>query len=280
MRAAIVEGAGRPLVLADVPDPTPGPGELVLRVRAAGLCGTDLHLAGDPLIVPPGTVLGHEFAGEVAALGAGVEGGRPGERVSALPVIGCTRCAACLAGDTMGCPGVRMLGAGDLPGAFAEYVRVGARETMRLPEALDPLPGRRALAYDFGATATVDASDPLAMRGVPDLLPGGTPRRLRVRRSPRDARPVRGSRPPAGADRGRRGLHGAGPPPPRDRVSEGGRPPLRRILCAPGLRAPRARRRTPSRRRDGDQPRATRRAPRGVRGPACADHGLQGDAQP
>lgn len=228
MRAAIVESASRPLVVADLPDPTPEPGELVLRVRAAGICGTDLHLAGDPLIVPPGTILGHEFAGEIVAVGPAVEGWQAGERVSALPVIGCARCAACLTGDAMGCPGVRMLGAGDLPGAFAEYVRVGARETMRLPDTLDweagalvepfafalhavrtarlepgdgvlvlgggpiglavtawarhlgatdvvvadRLPERRVLAATFGATATLDASDRLAMRGMADLFSG------------------------------------------------------------------------------------------------------------
>jgi len=127
-------------------------------MRAAGLCGTDLHLAGDPPIVPPGTILGHEFAGEVAALGAGVEGWRVGERVSALPVIGCARCAACLAGDTMGCPGMRMLGAGDLPGAFAEYVRVGARETMRLPDGLDWETGALVEPFAFALHAVGSAA--------------------------------------------------------------------------------------------------------------------------
>jgi (R,R)-butanediol dehydrogenase/meso-butanediol dehydrogenase/diacetyl reductase len=142
MRAAIVESARRPLVVAGVPDPQPGAGELVLRVRSAGVCGTDLHLAGEPLVVPPGTILGHEFAGEVAAVGEGVHGWRVGDRVCALPTLGCGRCVACATGDPMGCPGVRLLGAGDLPGAFAEYVRVGAAETFRLPDGL---------GYDDGA---------------------------------------------------------------------------------------------------------------------------------
>jgi (R,R)-butanediol dehydrogenase/meso-butanediol dehydrogenase/diacetyl reductase len=134
MRAAIVQDGGRPLSVVNLADPTPHAGELVLRVRRAGVCGTDLHLAGEPLAVMPGSVLGHEFAGEVAAVGPGVEGWRAGERVAALPVIGCGACAACLSGDTMGCAGLRMIGAGDLPGAFAEYVRVGARECFRLPD--------------------------------------------------------------------------------------------------------------------------------------------------
>jgi (R,R)-butanediol dehydrogenase/meso-butanediol dehydrogenase/diacetyl reductase len=125
------------LALAEVADPTPGADDLVLRVRAAGVCGTDLHLAGDPLGVPPGTVLGHEFAGEVVAVGARVEGWRVGARACALPLLGCGTCAACLTGDAMGCAGLRTIGSGDLPGAFAEYVRVGACETLRLPDGLD-----------------------------------------------------------------------------------------------------------------------------------------------
>ena len=137
MRAAVVADDGRGLRVATLPDPSPGPGELLLRVRRAGVCGTDLHLLGDPPAVPPGTVLGHELAGEVAALGPGVDGWRVGERVCALPFIACGDCAACAAGDEMGCAALRMIGSGDLPGAFAEYVRVGARHTLRLPEGVD-----------------------------------------------------------------------------------------------------------------------------------------------
>jgi (R,R)-butanediol dehydrogenase/meso-butanediol dehydrogenase/diacetyl reductase len=82
-------------------------------------------------------VLGHEFAGEVVAVGAGVEGWRCGERACALPLIGCGGCTACLTGDGMACPRLRTIGQGELPGAFAELVRVGAREALRLPDGLD-----------------------------------------------------------------------------------------------------------------------------------------------
>jgi (R,R)-butanediol dehydrogenase/meso-butanediol dehydrogenase/diacetyl reductase len=125
----------------------------VLRVRSTGVCGTDLHLAGDPLIVPPGTILGHEFAGEVAAVGPDVDGWRVDERACALPAIGCGRCAACVAGDTMGCPAVRLLGAGDLPGAFAEFIRVGARETFPLPDAVGDDAGALVEPLAFGLHA-------------------------------------------------------------------------------------------------------------------------------
>jgi (R,R)-butanediol dehydrogenase/meso-butanediol dehydrogenase/diacetyl reductase len=216
--------------LAELPDPAPAPGELVLRVHAAGVCGTDLHLTADPPGVPPGTVLGHEFAGEVVATGDRVAGWRIGDRACALPSIGCAACVSCLADDPLGCGRLRTLGQGDLPGAFAEFVRVGAADAFRLPDALDwdagalveplavgihamraaalepgervlvlgggpiglaiatwsrhlgatdvvvvdPLPARRALAPAFGATATIDAGDPMAMGGITDLC-GGPP---------------------------------------------------------------------------------------------------------
>lgn len=162
MRAAVVDDGGRGLRIATLPDPQPGPGELLLRVRRAGVCGTDLHLLGDPPAVTPGSVLGHEFAGEVAALGPGVGGWRLGEPVCALPYLACGDCAACAAGDEMGCTGLRMLGAGDLPGAFAEYVRVGARHVLRLPPGVD---------YDAGALVEPLAVGLHALRAA-DLRPG------------------------------------------------------------------------------------------------------------
>jgi (R,R)-butanediol dehydrogenase/meso-butanediol dehydrogenase/diacetyl reductase len=137
MRAAVVADPGRPLALVEVEDPVPGPGELLVRVRSAGICGTDLHLTGDPSGVPAGTVLGHEFAGDVVAIGDGVRGWGAGERVCALPLIGCAGCVACLADDPMGCGGARGVGTGGAPGAYAELVRVGAQETFRLPDTLD-----------------------------------------------------------------------------------------------------------------------------------------------
>jgi (R,R)-butanediol dehydrogenase/meso-butanediol dehydrogenase/diacetyl reductase len=142
MRAAVFEETGRPLVVTDLPDPSPGPGELVLRVRSAGVCGTDLHLSAEPPGVPPGSVMGHEFAGEVVAVGAAVTGWRLGDRACALPCIGCAACPACVADDPLACLRLRGIGLGDLPGAYAEFVRVGAQEALRLPDALD---------YDAGA---------------------------------------------------------------------------------------------------------------------------------
>jgi len=162
VRAAVFDAPGRPLVITERPDPTPGPGELVLRVRSAGVCGTDLHLSSDPPAIPPGTVMGHEFAGDVIAVGADVRGWRPGDRACAMPWIGCGVCPACTADDQLGCARLRTLGQGDLPGAHAELVRVGAHEALRLPNGLD---------HDAGALV-----EPLAVAvhalGAAALRPG------------------------------------------------------------------------------------------------------------
>ncbi len=96
-------------------------------------------MAGNYL--PDGSVLGHELCGEVVAIGAAALGGwREGELVTAVPSIGCGACASCLGGDPVHCPQARYVGL-QCPGAFAEYVTVGALETIRLPETIDALTG-------------------------------------------------------------------------------------------------------------------------------------------
>src|SRR5579859_5606620 len=98
MRAAVFRGAGRPLTVETVPDPAPGPGEAVIKVGRCGICGSDIHMtSGHGADYPASTILGHEYAGEVVALGKGVTGLKPGDRVTAMPATGCGQCAACLA---------------------------------------------------------------------------------------------------------------------------------------------------------------------------------------
>ncbi|MCZ4581683.1 alcohol dehydrogenase catalytic domain-containing protein [Gordonia amicalis] len=141
MRAAVTTADGFEVV--EVVDPTPGPGELVLRVAANGICGSDLSTAP---FLPPGTILGHEFAGEVVAVGppdpadGAHHGFRLGDHVASMPVRGCRRCRACLVGDIARCPSVRTLGLGVLPGALAEFVVVGAAESVRV-DGIDPVDG-------------------------------------------------------------------------------------------------------------------------------------------
>jgi (R,R)-butanediol dehydrogenase / meso-butanediol dehydrogenase / diacetyl reductase len=137
MRAAVLKEPGR-LAVEDVPRPEPEPGEVLLRVRDCGICGSDLHAATHPVAsLPPGTIMGHEFSGEIAALGAGVDGWRVGEPAVSLPYMACGTCAACRAGDALRCPTLRGIGLGMLPGAYAEYVRVHPASLLRIPDGVD-----------------------------------------------------------------------------------------------------------------------------------------------
>ncbi len=132
MKAAIYPGAGQPMVVGQLPDPVPGPDEVLIRVHRCGICGTDLHMTeGHAFQFPAGTVPGHEYAGEVIALGKNVAGWRVGDRLTALPSTGCGHCAACARGNLVLCsnaPGVM--------GGFADYMRVPAAVAIRLPATL------------------------------------------------------------------------------------------------------------------------------------------------
>ena len=96
MKAAVFQGIGQPLAIVERPDPAPGPGEVLIRVGRAGICGSDLHMTSEPgSFIAPGTIIGHELAGEVIALGQGVTQLRIGDRVAPMPFVGCGRCPAC-----------------------------------------------------------------------------------------------------------------------------------------------------------------------------------------
>lgn len=133
---AIYYPAWERLELCEVPDPTPTAGEVVLRVRAAGICGSELHgFAIRAARRTPPLILGHEIAGEVAALGAGVTGYRPGDRVAVNSTISCGRCPVCVGGDPHICPTAEVFGT-KRPGGFAEYVAAPASTLFRIPDGL------------------------------------------------------------------------------------------------------------------------------------------------
>jgi (R,R)-butanediol dehydrogenase/meso-butanediol dehydrogenase/diacetyl reductase len=136
MKAVVAREPGQ-LVVETVPDPTPEPGELVLRVSACGISGSDprVHQMG---LIPPGSVMGHEFCGEVAE---SRHGHKAGDRVCALPSISCGECGRCRSGLGASCPSKKTIGFGGSNGAFAEYVTVASHETVRLPDGVDPTLG-------------------------------------------------------------------------------------------------------------------------------------------
>jgi (R,R)-butanediol dehydrogenase/meso-butanediol dehydrogenase/diacetyl reductase len=102
-------------------------------VRDCGICGSDLHAVKS---MPPGTVFGHEFSGEVAAVGEGVSGWKVGDRVVSLPFFSCGECDRCEAGDGMFCMQIRGIGLGPVPGAYAELVRVQPGNSFHVPSGV------------------------------------------------------------------------------------------------------------------------------------------------
>lgn len=141
MRALTYADFGGPIIVGDVPTPTPPPGGAVVRVHASGLCRSDWHAwAGhDDDITTLPHVPGHEFAGMVEGVGDGVDWAWLGQMVTAPFVQACGACEECRRGDGQVCPHQRQPGFTD-PGSFAEYVVVHAASTnlVALPAGLTP----------------------------------------------------------------------------------------------------------------------------------------------
>ena len=132
MRAALLNDQ-HDFEIVDVDDPTPGSGQLVLKVGACGICGSDLKAFG---AMPAGTVMGHEFCGEIVAVGSGAGVWREGQTVAAMPLFACGTCRWCLADEPAHCVKVDYQGVGGSAGAFAEYVRVDAASAVRLADGV------------------------------------------------------------------------------------------------------------------------------------------------
>ena len=136
MRAAVLPSPGSPLQLRELPDPSPGPGQILVRVRACGVCRTDLHVA-DGELAPPAVplILGHQAVGEVAALGEGCRRFAPGRRVG-IAWLGwtCGECSYCRDGQENLCERASFTGF-DLPGGFAELTVVDERFAFAMPDA-------------------------------------------------------------------------------------------------------------------------------------------------
>jgi (R,R)-butanediol dehydrogenase/meso-butanediol dehydrogenase/diacetyl reductase len=115
--------------VVDLPDPSPEPDQLVIRVAACGVCGSDIK--AQPF-APAGMVMGHEVGGEVVAVGSQADGWREGTNVAVLPVISCGSCQYCRAGLVSHCPKASYIGMGPA-GGFAEYAAVPARHCFALP---------------------------------------------------------------------------------------------------------------------------------------------------
>jgi propanol-preferring alcohol dehydrogenase len=138
MRAMVLSEQKKPLELRDLPRPEAGPGQVLVRVEACGVCRTDLHVAEGDLPEPKlPLVLGHETVGRIEAIGDGVEGLEPGARVG-VPWLGwtCGTCEFCRGGQENLCRAARFTGY-TLDGGYAEYTVADARYAFPLPEGLD-----------------------------------------------------------------------------------------------------------------------------------------------
>lgn len=136
MRALRLESIGSPVVMVELPTPAPAPGEVLVRVRAAGICHSDAHYrAGRSASLVAPITLGHEVAGEVAALGAGVTTHAVGDRVCLHYLVTCGRCPHCIAGREQYCTTGQMIGH-HRDGGQAEYIVVPARNAVHLPAAI------------------------------------------------------------------------------------------------------------------------------------------------
>jgi len=141
---ALVYTAPRRMELQDLPRPEPGSGEVLIKVEAAGICGSDVHgFRGLSARRKPPLVMGHELTGRVAALGPGIVDVPLEQQVVVNPLLPCDTCELCLSGRSYICPNRKLIGM-DLPGAFAEYVTVPASSLYPLPEGMSPTVGTMA----------------------------------------------------------------------------------------------------------------------------------------
>jgi L-iditol 2-dehydrogenase len=122
-------------VVRDEAGPVPAPGEVLIRVAAAGICGTDRHLLKGEFLGKPPVILGHEFSGTIEALGEGVVTHGPGDRVTCDPNIACGACPSCLRGRINLCENLVAVGI-QRDGGFATFASIPAHRALPLPDHL------------------------------------------------------------------------------------------------------------------------------------------------
>ena len=168
MRAVLYIDKEEGTAVSDVPDPSPGPEEVVVSVDACGLCGSDVHSVQNGQCAPR-QILGHEFSGRIVALGANVTSWAEGQAVAASPLGSCGKCRICARGLAFRCPIAPNIGI-TAQGAYAQYVSVPARQLVALPPELPLEMGSHAEPLSVGSQAAklsgAGPGDPVLVYGV------------------------------------------------------------------------------------------------------------------
>jgi 2-desacetyl-2-hydroxyethyl bacteriochlorophyllide A dehydrogenase len=176
MRAAIFKEMSKSLVIETVPNPVPGAHDIILKVRNCGICGSDLHMTEPTSAMPLalGSIMGHEFAGEVIEVGSAVKHlWKTGDRLAGFPVICCGDHSPCINFGLRGsCSKMLSVGLGASPGAYAEYVRIGSGSGYKLPESVSFREGAMVEPLAVGLHAVDMAKMP---RGATVLIIGAGP---------------------------------------------------------------------------------------------------------
>jgi (R,R)-butanediol dehydrogenase/meso-butanediol dehydrogenase/diacetyl reductase len=160
MKAIVYRGNDKPLSMEDVPPPEPGPGQLLLKVAACGICGSDLHAYQSGLLFAPEVSPGHEFSGEILAVGEGTSTAwQVGDRVTSLGALICGRCEACQQARYEDCENLQLTGF-SVPGAYAEQVLVSEQLAVRVPDTLDLTHAALVEPMTVGLQALRDAQLP------------------------------------------------------------------------------------------------------------------------
>ncbi len=176
MRAAVFKEMSKPLVIETVGDPVPTAHDIILKVKNCGICGSDLHMTEPTSTMPLalGSIMGHEFAGEVIEVGSAVKHlWKPGDRLAGFPVICCGDHTPCINFGLRGsCAKMLSVGLGAAPGAYAEFVRIGANSGYKLPQSVSFREGAMVEPLAVGLHAVDMARMP---RGATVLVIGAGP---------------------------------------------------------------------------------------------------------
>ena len=188
-RAVRLVAPGRPLEDASLEVSAPDPGEVLVRVKAAGICHSDAHYRAGRGSTNHPLTLGHEVAGTVAATGAGVATPRVGDRVCLHYLVTCGECRDCRAGREQFCAAGQMIGK-DRDGGFAELIRIPARNAHPLPDAIPFEQGAimmcsSATALHALRKARISPGDTVAIFGIGGLGVSAVQLAARARRERR-----------------------------------------------------------------------------------------------